>query len=305
MRLRPGARPDSIRRAPARWRRSSRAGRYRRGGARAWRCASDAADHGTRRRAPRPSRPSRRPPRRARSSLAGGAGRAGRAGSAPAAHPAAVDAADGQPGRTERLTAPDRAAAGQTADAGPEGFAIPLDACVVDPRAYARVTGDDAVGRAALGHALLLGDLRAVRARDSSGDRLMLAGGRSPTRRRRRARRRRARRRARRSPPPTSRAASAARPRSSSPPPTRDGDRARRPRRPAHPRRGARPGPSTGATRAAGSSDRSQLKRRFGEFAVRLPYGDDWITIDPAWRATQDRHPPRPDPRRGDVPPRD
>ena len=27
------------------------------------------------------------------------------------------------------------------------------------------------------------------------------------------------------------------------------------------------------------------VKRRFGEFAVRLPYGDDWFTPDPAWRA--------------------
>jgi hypothetical protein len=26
-----------------------------------------------------------------------------------------------------------------------------------------------------------------------------------------------------------------------------------------------------------------ELKRRFGEFAVRLPYGDDWIDIDPRW----------------------
>jgi hypothetical protein len=26
-----------------------------------------------------------------------------------------------------------------------------------------------------------------------------------------------------------------------------------------------------------------ELKRRFGEFSVRLPYGEDWITIDPAW----------------------
>jgi hypothetical protein len=25
------------------------------------------------------------------------------------------------------------------------------------------------------------------------------------------------------------------------------------------------------------------VKRRFGEFAVRLPYGDDWIGIDPRW----------------------
>jgi hypothetical protein len=27
------------------------------------------------------------------------------------------------------------------------------------------------------------------------------------------------------------------------------------------------------------------VKRRFGEFAVRLPYGEDWIGIDPRWRA--------------------
>jgi hypothetical protein len=27
------------------------------------------------------------------------------------------------------------------------------------------------------------------------------------------------------------------------------------------------------------------VKRRFGEFAVRLPYGEDWIEVDPAWRA--------------------
>jgi hypothetical protein len=29
-----------------------------------------------------------------------------------------------------------------------------------------------------------------------------------------------------------------------------------------------------------------QLKQRFGEFAVKLPYGADWITIDPRWVRT-------------------
>jgi hypothetical protein len=28
-----------------------------------------------------------------------------------------------------------------------------------------------------------------------------------------------------------------------------------------------------------------ELKAAFGEFAVRLPYGEDWIEVDPAWRA--------------------
>jgi hypothetical protein len=35
---------------------------------------------------------------------------------------------------------------------------------------------------------------------------------------------------------------------------------------------------------SAGSITRPvQLKRNFGEFAVRLPYGEDWIDIEPRW----------------------
>jgi hypothetical protein len=60
------------------------------------------------------------------------------------------------------------------------------------------------------------------------------------------------------------------------------------------PRRVAAALPSAGATRiraflpGAGRSRRgiarpAELKARFGEFAVRLPYGEDWIDIERGW----------------------
>jgi hypothetical protein len=57
---------------------------------------------------------------------------------------------------------------------------------------------------------------------------------------------------------------------------------ARGARRPAH-ARGAAGRPPHRATRG-GIIRTLGVKRRFGEFAVRLPYGEDWIEIDPAWR---------------------
>jgi hypothetical protein len=46
---------------------------------------------------------------------------------------------------------------------------------------------------------------------------------------------------------------------------------------------GAAGGPAT-PTRG-GIARPVELKRAYGEFAVRLPYGEDWIEVDPAWRA--------------------
>jgi hypothetical protein len=37
------------------------------------------------------------------------------------------------------------------------------------------------------------------------------------------------------------------------------------------------------ATTAGSITHPAELKQRFGEFAVRLPYGADWIDIDPRW----------------------
>jgi hypothetical protein len=44
-------------------------------------------------------------------------------------------------------------------------------------------------------------------------------------------------------------------------------------------RRGGSP---TGVARG-GIARPAELKRRFGEVAVRLPFGDDWVKLDPAW----------------------
>lgn len=41
--------------------------------------------------------------------------------------------------------------------------------------------------------------------------------------------------------------------------------------------------PPAGDPRLGGIARPVELKASFGEFAVRLPYGDDWIDIDPAW----------------------
>ena len=169
---------------------------------------------------------------------------------------------------------------GSVVDAPRAGYAIPLDAYVVDPRAYARVTGDAAFSNLRGGR-VLLSDASAQLRRLTAGDRIQLAGGRSVTvsgvvgqgiargaeivvsaadvpRSQRRA--------------------TAVVVATTDPAAVEDAV-------PEDPR--TRVGrldtrPDTGTT--AGSITRPvELKARFGEFAVRLPYGADWIDIDPGW----------------------
>jgi D-alanyl-D-alanine carboxypeptidase len=185
--------------------------------------------------------------------------------------------------RTQRLLRRTDRSDGRAAVAGPAGYAVPLDALVVQPRAYARVTGAAAAGELRSGRALLSETSARVR-RARAGDRLVLTDGRSP------------------------RVATVV-----------PDDVARESELvlaaadvPAHERRNgqvllattdpeavARAVPEDRLTRVGivdagprgddrgrerGGIVRSvELKRRFGEFSVRLPYGEDWITIDPAW----------------------
>ena len=106
-------------------------------------------------------------------------------------------------------------AGGRVVDAPPSGYAIPLDTYVVDPRAYARVTGDAAFRESARRPRAAL---RRVRAAARPHRRRSHDAHRGPHRRGRRRRRGRASRATRRSSPrrPTCRARSVARPPSSS-----------------------------------------------------------------------------------------
>ena len=70
------------------------------------------------------------------------------------------------------------ATAGRGVDAAPPGYAVPLDVHVVDPRAYARVTGERAFRRVRRGRVLL--SATSARLRDlGRGGRMTLAGGRT------------------------------------------------------------------------------------------------------------------------------
>jgi hypothetical protein len=182
--------------------------------------------------------------------------------------------------RTQALLRRSRKAGGRTVDSVPPGYAIPLDALVVQPRRYAEVLPQAGreVRRLRRGRALLSRTSARVR-RLGVGDRLVLAGGRElwvagivgdelvgfaelvlaardagagnettrqllvATRRPERIERRLA---------------------------DRDGVRIRTlsPTLRTSPRLVARP---------------LETKARFGEFAVGLPYGSDWIRIEPGW----------------------
>ena len=167
------------------------------------------------------------------------------------------------------------------------GYAIPLDAIAVDPRGYAR---DRAARRRAARSPGLrrgaIGDLADGGRRSGAavaGGVLALAGGRRAPRGRRRRRRGAARRRDRGRRRAT-RACRRCAPRWS-------WRCARRSRRAQLVRAGPSAAPPRGSWRAGRSRrpDRSArrgpalLKVRFGEPAVGLPYGSDWIRIDPAF----------------------
>jgi hypothetical protein len=184
--------------------------------------------------------------------------------------------------RTQRLLRRTERASGRAADAGPSGYAIPLDALVVQPRAYAQVTGAGEARELRSGRVLLSETSARVR-RAARGDRLVLTDGRSP------------------------RVASVvaddvARESelvlAAADVPLRDRRNGQVLLATTDPEAVARVVPRDRLTRVgvidtarrdATDRDRGgivrsvELKRRFGEFSVRLPYGEDWITIDPAW----------------------
>jgi hypothetical protein len=184
--------------------------------------------------------------------------------------------------RTQAMLQRSRRAGGRTVDSVPAGYAIPLDALVVQPRAYARVLGEVAreIRRLRPGRALLSRTSARLR-RLAPGDRLVLTGerplrvagvvpdelvgfaelvltardagaGRPATRQLLAA---------------TTRPARVERRLAG-----REGVRIRMlsPTLRASPRLIARP---------------LEIKARFGEFAVALPYGSDWIRIEPRWLA--------------------
>jgi D-alanyl-D-alanine carboxypeptidase len=181
-------------------------------------------------------------------------------------------------GRTQALVTGTRSARGRVVDAAPAGYAFPLDVLVIRPRAYARVLPEAGSAiRALRGGTALLSQTSARLRRLDVGDRLTLAGGR----------------------------------------PLRvagivDDDVVRTAELVLTP---ADAGPSSGsqlavATKAPARIERmlrrdedtrvrrysdggpspaliarpAETKDRFGEFTVRLPYGEDWIAIDPGWR---------------------
>jgi D-alanyl-D-alanine carboxypeptidase len=182
--------------------------------------------------------------------------------------------------RTQWLLTRSARRGGETVTRARAGFAIPLDTYVVDPRAYARVTGDATFRRLRSGR-VLLGRSSARLRRLTTGGRLTLTGGRRV-------------RVAGVVPDGVARdaelVASAA-------------DVPREQRRQTHvvvattdPQAIADAVPDDRLTRVAVLDPTSTatgtgiirpvaVKRRFGEFAVRLPYGPDWFTPDPAWQA--------------------
>ncbi len=169
------------------------------------------------------------------------------------------------------------ASAGAPADAAPAGYAVPLDVHVVAARAYARVTREPAFRRVRRGRVLL--SETSARLRDlGRGGRMTLAGGR------------------------TVRVAGVVADRLARDAEvvaaTADVPRSER-RQTAvvvattNPGAVARAVPNDPLTRVAtldaqptgrrGIIRPAAVKRSFGEFAVRLPYGQDWIGIDPRW----------------------
>jgi D-alanyl-D-alanine carboxypeptidase len=184
--------------------------------------------------------------------------------------------------RTQVLMRRSLAANGRVVDRAPSGYAIPLDALAVDPRAYAEViTGADRRAAARLRSGRVLLSRAAARLRRlGTGGRLATLG-RSPLR--------------------VAGVVGDASARSAElVVAAADVPRSAR-RNPqvllatTDPRAVARAVPDDRLTRvavtdAAAGSDVPgavirpvDVKRRFGEFAVRLPYGRDWITIDRRW----------------------
>jgi hypothetical protein len=183
-------------------------------------------------------------------------------------------------GRTQLLLTRSTTRAGRGVDAAPTGYAIPLDTLVVRPPAYAAVLPPDARALARAlrpGTALLTRTSARVRRLDT-GDRLELATG------------------------PTLQVAGIVadhlaldaelvlRPRDAGGTPawnrrlliatTSAPDLAR-----ALPDRASRIAPvlPAGDERRGAIVRAVDVKARFGEFAVRLPYGEDWIELDPRW----------------------
>ena len=163
------------------------------------------------------------------------------------------------------------------------GYAIPLDAIAVNPRRYARTVPPAARGAfARLRRGTTVISRTEAGLRDARvGDGAAARGGAPDARGRGRRRRAAARRRGGGGGGRPARAAAAV-----------DGDRrAARPghaarARPRHPARRRRPDPA-GRTAArvgpVGPARPGTLKVRFGEPAVGLPYGSDWIRVDPAF----------------------
>jgi hypothetical protein len=182
--------------------------------------------------------------------------------------------------RTQWLLRRSATAAGRVVDAPRRGYALPLDTFVVDPRAYARVTGDAAFGRLRGGR-VLLSEASARLRRLETGDRITFTGDRtlvvagviaddiargaelvaSTADVPRAQRRANALVVATRDPQAVADVVP-------DDPLTHVG------------RLDARP---DSATTAGSITHPVQLKRDFGEFAVRLPYGASWIDIDPGW----------------------
>jgi hypothetical protein len=180
-------------------------------------------------------------------------------------------------GRTQALLRISARKGGAPVDAAPAGYAFPLDVLVVRPRAYAEVLPGGARALRGLrpGSALLSRTSARLR-RLGRGDRLTLAGGRTL-------------RVAGVVDDELVRAAELVL-RPSDAGPSRAGQLLVTT---TAPKRIARTLPADEATRArlwsdAGSAPAriarpAELKARFGEFAVRLPYGGDWIDIEPQW----------------------
>ena len=181
--------------------------------------------------------------------------------------------------RTQWLLRRSTTAGGRVVDAPRAGYAVPLDTYVVDPRAYARVTGERAFASLRSGRVLLSESSARLR-RLGRGGRITLTGGRTVSV-------------AGVVPDDLARdaevVASAAdvprearRQRSvvvatADPAGVADAVPDDRLTRVATLARG--PAPTTG-----GIIRSVAVKARFGEFAVRLPYGEDWIGIDPGWQ---------------------
>jgi D-alanyl-D-alanine carboxypeptidase len=169
---------------------------------------------------------------------------------------------------------------GQVVDAPPSGYAVPLDVFVVDPRAYARVSGEAAFRRLRGGRVLLSESSARVRGGLDRGDRMTLAGGRTVT--------------------VAGVVADGVARDAELVAAAADVPRAQRRQTAAivatdDPAAVADAVPDDrltrvgvldpGSTATGGGVIRSvAVKERFGEFAVRLPYGEDWIGIDPAWQ---------------------